>query len=1011
MVIWSDGQLCVYFRGEQGDSDVLVEGCVALSLILEDETSANNDMFEIKDMAIDSKLVEVLFEIIQYFGRHDDVFQIAEQCLAYLCTELKVANKALIRACLYGYVTCAKLALAFGANIDTQSSEMGSPICIATINGNLNLVKYLLSCSPADTTTALSIAMNIEHFNIAGEILRHLGYEKQNGSISWSAMNISVFNADLLFPTILSDQSSKDSDTNTVTPFFQRKKRAASFINEEDQEQQIDDSRKSPSRTRSTSFTSTIKEFDRGRKIETVSGILLPYNTLDPRLERRGSDQKHIIIPSPVEGLNYPGHPDVALSPDPDFGKLVSPDRCTNTIESFRKAFSDGNILNKANRIRCNSALAKTSTLPAKVKENEKHRTKSCLAKFLETSYTIVEYMDVSHNQIGDLSSLAGCPSPYISQFLNKLKQLDLSHNRIIQLPSALCSSLHNLKSLALSNNGLQEFPHAIFTHQVLETLDLSGNELGNLAPQPAQLSNSLLKLDLSNNGITIFPHWINEAFPCLNRLFLSENQIEIIPEMTRGFHDLQELSLKYNRLHSLPETFLSECFGLEKVDFSYNQLATLPKYNPSTLSRLTTIRITHNHLSGEKPFFIPRVILSIPSLQYIDLSHNKISGFPDPSHWASKGIRQVLFCNNQIKEVNLNSNVGIIWPLLSRLDLSHNKIEQLGKDIGHLTSLSSLNISHNPLKHLPDEIGRLTRLYEFPLDGLHLSLDPAILKGTPQDVIAFFSSKLKKAVPYRRIKLMLVGDADRGKTTLIRQLRSKKHPPYPTITVGVEVKNWMLKPSSLFSNSKPVIMNTWDFAGQEDFYSTHQYFLTSRALYLAVYDASRGIKEIETLQKWLVNIKAAAPDSVVILVGTHADRIESKNRDEYVTELFAHIDKCFRGPGYPTICARAIVNCMKENKGIEKLRNRIFEVISGFKYEGESVIDQMVPESYLDLEDLICKEARKLSTNNRLPITTKQYLWKSTVDSGIHLNKEEFTAALKFLKETGYLLFLFILF
>ena len=155
-----------------------MEGCVALSLILEDETSANNDMFEIKDMAIDSKLVEVLFEIIQYFGRHDDVFQIAEQCLAYLCTELKVANKALIRACLYGYVTCAKLALAFGANIDTQSSEMGSPICIATINGNLNLVKYLLSCSPADTTTALSIAMNIEHFNIAGEILRHLGYEK-----------------------------------------------------------------------------------------------------------------------------------------------------------------------------------------------------------------------------------------------------------------------------------------------------------------------------------------------------------------------------------------------------------------------------------------------------------------------------------------------------------------------------------------------------------------------------------------------------------------------------------------------------------------------------------------------------------------------------------------------------------------------------------------------------------------------------------------------------------------
>ncbi|XP_063411263.1 uncharacterized protein LOC134694196 [Mytilus trossulus] len=174
-----------------------------------------------------------------------------------------------------------------------------------------------------------------------------------------------------------------------------------------------------------------------------------------------------------------------------------------------------------------------------------------------------------------------------------------------------------------------------------------------------------------------------------------------------------------------------------------------------------------------------------------------------------------------------------------------------------------------------------------------------------------------------------------------------------------------------------------WDFAGQKEFYATHQTFLSANAVYLLVVDISEDFKsktyenmiekEFDTIGEyidfWLDNIhcyctddkKTAAQENLdsvlnppVIIVGTGIDKIPQNEREERKQKFLKYLDdtmstqpkrRHFRKPHF---LSNTYPSYNKQE--FEELRKDIF-----FKAKDLSNWEENLPVRWVVLEKEIC--------------------------------------------------------
>ncbi|HZI86179.1 MAG TPA: leucine-rich repeat domain-containing protein, partial [Pyrinomonadaceae bacterium] len=484
---------------------------------------------------------------------------------------------------------------------------------------------------------------------------------------------------------------------------------------------------------------------------------------------------------------------------------------------------------------------------------------------------------------------------------------------------------------LDLSEQKLSKAPPEIWELSALQVLDLSSNTLTELPKEIGQLTN-LRELDLSTNQLQFLPESVGDLRQ-LQKLNAGSNRLKYLPESIGRLRDLQNLVLRLNDLTNLP-TSVRLLNALEFLNVGSNNLTSLPG-QPGDLPALKDLTIHHNQLTS-----IPIVIQGNKNLSTLWLTGNQIKELPD---WLRDHTELKVF---SIAANPLSQSADLIgsflelerldlaslklqefptWLLglskLSFLFLDNNQLKAIPSSIEQLSQLEMLWLNRNELNDLPPSLGRLEKLSEFNVDDN--PLNPVLASAAEQgiDALKAYLRSLEQAAPLYECKLVLVGEGDVGKTTLLKALTGNEPREGEKSTHGVSID---VQAMTLPHPEKPGVtiqFNAWDFGGQEVYRVTHQFFFSRRSIYLLVWEPRMGVQQCQ-VEDWLKLIRLrVSSEARVIIVSTHAktgERIARIDRSVFLRDFgsmiygFIEVDSLVDDPD------------TGEKQGIVELRNLI---------------------------------------------------------------------------------------
>ena len=408
------------------------------------------------------------------------------------------------------------------------------------------------------------------------------------------------------------------------------------------------------------------------------------------------------------------------------------------------------------------------------------HHTAPAVGKG-QTTLTIVdrlhEALPIKIPRLNNLTTadLSGNHLRELPRTLERLVNLNLSRNKIIEFPRKMAVILANYKSLEfldLSSNGMTSFPEILTTLRRLKRINLSDNLLSSLPLFPEHVE----IIELTQNRFTAVPDFspgllvlcldfnlieeFSKELTGLHRLYFNMNRLARI-DPGLHFEHLEILELSKNRLESLPNlevfapnlkkfnaslNFLVEFpvfpKSITEIVLSFNRIREIPS-NLKDLTNLTQLDMTGNELElvPELPSSIRSFVAvrnkirettrcSTPMMNHLLLIGNQMEAFP---LYENNDVREMFVIRNLMKGIALEC----LCENLTRINANQNNITEIPPELFRLPKLTHLSLAKNCLTTLPEEI-KDSKLVCLNISENPVSVIPNVL---PKTLVAFYCS------------------------------------------------------------------------------------------------------------------------------------------------------------------------------------------------------------------------------------------------------------------------------
>jgi small GTP-binding protein len=481
----------------------------------------------------------------------------------------------------------------------------------------------------------------------------------------------------------------------------------------------------------------------------------------------------------------------------------------------------------------------------------------------------------------------------------------------------------------------------------------------------------------------------IAENLPQLYTLYLGANSVgeagaRAIAENLRQLHTL---NLGANNVGDAGACAIAEKLSrLHTLHFSRNKVGDVgARVIAENLSQLHTLNLWDNSV-GEAG--AQAIAQNLPLLHILYLSHNNVGKAGAQAIAQNLPLLHTLYLShNNVGKAGAEA-IAQNLPLLHTLDLSHNNAGNAGARViaQNLPRLHILYLSHNKVgeagaRAIAENLRQLHTLYlgnnnltdtavRFLVDGLpHLQRIsvrgnkkltlPEELIGISTDAQAlrdYFRRSLDEGTrQLNEAKLIIVGHEAAGKTSLVNYLVRNEPCRETEATRGVSIQE-RINVERWATGSGELLLNVWDFGGQEVQHETHKLFLTARSLYLVVLEARResAHEEEKRLHSWMRAIQDSTSDSVPVIV------VINKSEDDKDLKLDeVQLKETYKIKGFPRTSCRDPEKYQGGGKGIVKLRELIVNTIR----EDIPQASALFPESYFQIKDRLQKIAKEKHT------------------------------------------------